>query len=513
MKKNLIFEFSLIFILGTLTSLGLPPLNFFFINFFTLSIFLVFLFKKLRPQKKIKHFFYYGWFFGFGYFFSNLYWITISLTFDKNFTFLIPLVLILIPSFLALFYSLVSVLFCFFNPKNIISAFFTFSFLFGITEFLRGIILTGFPWNLFVYSMSNNLNFISIISIIGTYSLNLITISFFTVPALYFLRKSKKEIMICILFLFLPILFFIHGTFQEKKFLESEININPYTMRIIGSNISLDKYYNNTQPENTIKELISLSSIENKKLFFIWPEGIIPNIYQDELDLYQDIFKKDFNQNHLIGIGITSREFMDNNYRYYNSFSVFDYNLNLIGSYNKINLVPFGEFLPLENILNKIGLKIITNNFEPFSKGKSRKILEIEKNNYQLKFLPLICYEIIYSGKLINNFDFDFILNVSEDGWFGNSIGPKQHFVHSIFRAIENGKYVIRSSNNGMAAIINPLGQIEKKIDFGNSGYIDFDKKREFNKTIFSTFGNTIFIIIILLYIFLIFSFNKIKNE
>ena len=82
----------------------------------------------------------------------------------------------------------------------------------------------------------------------------------------------------------------------------------------------------------------------------------------------------------------------------------------------------------------------------------------------ELKFLPLICYEIIYSGNLTKNFNFDFIINISEDGWFGKSIGPKQHFAHSIFRAIENGKYVLRSSNNGMAAIINPLGEIEKKL-------------------------------------------------
>ena len=96
---------------------------------------------------------------------------------------------------------------------------------------------------------------------------------------------------------------------------------------------------------------------------------------------------------------------------------------------------------------------------------------------------------------------------------FGKSIGPKQHFVHSIFRAIENGKYVLRTSNNGMAAIINPLGQIEKKIDYGESGYIDFVNKRDLNKTIFSTFGNSIFIILILLYIFLTFSFNRVRDE
>ena len=185
----------------------------------------------------------------------------------------------------------------------------------------------------------------------------------------------------------------------------------------------------------------------------------------------------------------------------------------MIDNYDKIKLVPFGEILPFESIMNKVGLKTITNNIESYSKGNKRDFFKIDINKEQLKFLPLICYEIIYSGNLTNNFDFDFILNISEDGWFGKSIGPKQHFSHSIFRAIENGKYVLRSSNNGMAAIINPLGQIEKKIKYGESGYVDFEKRRDLDKTIFSTLGNKIFILLILLYIFLIFSFNRFRNE
>ena len=212
-------------------------------------------------------------------------------------------------------------------------------------------------------------------------------------------------------------------------------------------------------------------------------------------------------------MGITNKKITDNSIKYYNSFSVYDNNLNLIDNYNKVKLVPFGEFIPFENFLSKIGFKTITNDFGSFTKGEFKKIIKIGDSFEELKFLPLICYEIIYSGNLTKNYNFDFILNISEDGWFGKSIGPKQHFAHSIFRAIENGKYVVRASNNGMAAIINPLGQVEKKINYGKSGYIDFEKRRDFNKTIFSTFGNLIFIILILLYIFLAFSFNKIRNE
>ena len=130
-----------------------------------------------------------------------------------------------------------------------------------------------------------------------------------------------------------------------------------------------------------------------------------------------------------------------------------------------------------------------------------------------MKILPLICYEIIYSGKILGNSDFDLIINISEDGWFGQSIGPKQHFIHSIFRAIENGKYILRSANNGVAGLINPLGIVEKKVNFGDSGYVDFNKKRIIQPTVFFRYGNKVFGILILLYIFLIFSFNRINNE
>jgi apolipoprotein N-acyltransferase len=514
LKKKHIIEFPLLFVLGGLTSLSLPPLNFFIINFFTFSIFFGFLFKSLNKTGK-KFFFFYGWFFGFGYFLTNLYWITISLTFDENLNFLIPIALILIPSLLALFYGLATFFLYLFNPKNILSAFFGFSVLFGIIEFLRGTILTGFPWNLIVYSFSKNLSLISILSFIGTYSLNLIVISFFSAPTIYIFRKSKKEILVCIFLLFLPILFLIYGNLQKEQFTSKELKKIPYTIRIIGSNISLNRFYDSTQTEDVVNELISLSSpVLNKKIFFLWPEGIIPDTYQKEIYLYNDIFSQHFDENHLIGLGITNKEIKNGEYKFYNSFSIFDNKLNLVENYDKNNLVPFGEFLPFENFLKNIGLKTITNNFGSFSKGNERKIIEIKKNSFnELKFLPLICYEIIYSGNLASDYDFDFIMNISEDGWFGKSIGPKQHFAHSIFRAIESGKYLFRSANNGISAIINPLGEVEQQIDFVNSGYIDFEKKRDLNRTVFSTYGNIIFIILILLYIFLAFSFNKIRNE
>ena len=251
----------------------------------------------------------------------------------------------------------------------------------------------------------------------------------------------------------------------------------------------------------------------NEKIIFVWPEGILPNISQEELIEYKWLFNENFNNNHLLVIGI-NREIIRNGSRnYFNSLAVYDNKLTLIDSYNKIDLVPFGEFLPMEKTLRSIGLRTLTNDYQSFSSGDLRDIIEIKSEKFSLKFLPLICYEIIYSGKLSHNSDFDLIVNISEDGWFGKSIGPEQHFIHSIFRAVESGKYVLRSANNGIAAIINPLGIIEQSVNFGQSGYVDFIENRKMQPTIFSKYGNKIFGLLILLYIFLIFSFNKIKND
>ena len=514
MNKKFYIELIFLIFLGGATSLSLPPFNYLIINFLTFTSFFIFLIKKSNKHKNTKLFFFYGWLFGFGYFIVNLYWISISLTFDQSFKFLIPLTIFLIPGFLALFYGLIAYFFIILKPKKIVSSFLIFSLIFGIVEFIRGSILTGFPWNLIAYSFSNQLEILSITSIIGTYGFNLFCISLFASPAIFILRDTRKDIGVCIFFFITLIFFHIFGSSYEEKFNKADKKIYDYKVRVIGSNISLDRFYSNVDSVSVIEDLIKISNLdESEKIILIWPEGILPDILQEELIEYHWLFDKKFNENHLLALGIHSQSINNGFIDYYNSFSIYDHKLNLLDSYNKINLVPFGEFLPFENILRSVGLKSITNNYQSFSSGDERNIIQIKQQNFSLKILPLICYEIIYSGKISDNSNFDLIINISEDGWFGQSIGPKQHFVHSIFRAIESGKYVLRSANNGIAGIINPLGIIEHKVEFGQSGYIDFNESRKIQPTVFSQYGNKIFGFLILLYIFLIFSFNKINNE
>ena len=299
-KKGLLNSLYIIF-LGATSSYSLPPYNYFTINFITFSLFFIFLFNKKKELSNDKSFFKYGWYFGFGYFLFSLYWVAISLTFDQSFRFLIPLAIILLPALLAIFYGLVTYLFSIFYSENITSSFFIFSILFGIIEFIRGSIFTGFPWNLISFSFSDSVNFIQILSIIGTYSFNLFCISLFTIPAVFILRSSRNEIIICFLFILVSLGFLAFGKIKNNNFESLQSIKNPFTIRALSSNISLDRFYSKQDELKIIKELIDLSAPEKKKpTVFLWPEGIIPDSYLRDMSIYKNLFTNNFGE-HEIG--------------------------------------------------------------------------------------------------------------------------------------------------------------------------------------------------------------------
>ena len=289
---------------------------------------------------------------------------------------------------------------------------------------------------------------------------------------------------------------------------------NSFIIRIISPNISLDRFYSKQDELKIINELIEISApTKNEPIVFLWPEGIIPDSYMRDMSVYKSLFLKNFGEHDLIIMGLNSIERKNDKNLLFNSMAIFNNKLDLIAKYNKVNLVPFGEFTPFESILGLVGLKTVTNKYQSFSSGESRIPLNIENSKINLNLLPLICYEIIYSGKLSRDENFDYIINISEDGWFGNSIGPKQHFSHSIFRSIESGKYIIRSANNGISAIVNPIGIIEQEVEFGSTGYVELTESKLVKSTPFMLYGNKTFLMLILIYIFLFFSFNKLKHE
>ena len=192
------------------------------------------------------------------------------------------------------------------------------------------------------------------------------------------------------------------------------------------------------------------------------------------------------------------------NEKFYNSFIIVDHNLDKKYQYDKIKLVPFGEFLPFENVLEKIGLKKITEGFGSFSKGNINTVFSYES----ISIIPLICYEIIFpelTQKL--NFNHNLLINISEDAWFGDTIGPYQHFSKSIFRAIESDSFVLRSANKGISAVINNKGQIIKALKNNETGNLEYKlpviEKKGGNK------NDLIFFVLLFTYCFIFFKLKK----
>jgi len=507
------------FLLGAITILGFAPYNLTLVNFFTFSILLLLILEvkkrtqsKYRKKKSSRYFFYLGCAFGFGFFLLGNYWISISLTHDEMFKGLIPFALILIPLFLSLFFGLAILLVGAFAEKNIFFILF-FSLVFSIFEFLRGNLLTGFPWNLISYTWSWSVEVVQILSLIGTYSLSLISITFFCIPFLFFQKKIfKKNILFILIFSIIFAGNYSYGFFK--------LNNNNYkfdkkiSVKIISPNFSLKDYATKSE-EFQIKRLIKISDPEkDKKTLFIWPEGIFYQSYLQDIKKYQDLFKDKFSENHLIILGINNfTNFNDiNNQKYFNSLVVLNHQLEILSLYNKINLVPFGEFLPFEKTLSKFGLKKITSGYSSFSSGDTRTTINLGNKFNEKLIFPLICYEIIYSGKIKKKNQFpDLVINISEDAWFGRSTGPHQHFTKAIYRSIEEGVFIARSANKGISAFINPNGKVLKSLNTGESGNIELNFPY-FNKpTLFSNYGNKIFFLIILLYIFLTLIFKKLK--
>ena len=452
------------FLLGSLTSFSLPPYNIILINFITFPALLFILIELQKKTNSLWLNFKIGWLFGIGYFLSNIYWIVYSLTFEDIFKPLIPLALIIIPSFLGLFYGIITLVVSRIKLQKNFSSILIFSLVFGVIEFIRGFILGGFPWNLIVYSWTNYLNSLQILSIIGTYSLNLISITIFAFPLLIIFQK-------------------------KKRFFE----------------------YNN---ENAIiEELVELSNPDiSQKTIFVFPEGALAGINLDKLKSFKEIFSNRFSDLHTIIMGINTNRIENNSSKIFNSMVVLDNKLNLLNEYNKNKLVPFGEFLPMEKFLKKFGLKKISHGYQSFSPGNERKVIFTDNKNFN--FIPLVCYEIIYSGKVKSkSSDTNFIINISEDGWFGNSIGPHQHFSHTIYRAIEEGKNIIRSANNGISAYIDSNGIIISKLESTKKGVIEINNYKKFNETLFSKFGNKIFFYILLFYVSLIFFIKRWENK
>ena len=380
-----------------------------------------------------------------------------------------------------------------------------FSLTFSIFEYLRGSILGGFPWNLILFSLVNFISSLQILSVIGTYSLNLLVITFYTLPIIIFFKIRKIEKSIILLSAILILFFNMYYGFNKIKKVENTANktISP-SIKLVSPKFNIERFFIEEPIEDKINELFEIGHPLDKDLLLIFPEGITSMGEINQLDNNFDKISSLLTDKSKIILGIT----LDDGEKTFNSLAIFNKEFKLESKYNKNKLVPFGEFLPFEKFLSKLGLKKITHGYRSFSSSNERNILNVGT----ISFLPLICYEIIFSGALNKNKrEYDFILNISEDGWFGNSIGPVQHFSHSILRSIEEGKDVLRVANNGISAHITLNGKVNKKLDSTEKGTIEINSVSKAFPSFFSIYGNKIFFCLVFIYISFIFFLKRFK--
>ena len=499
-------------VLGSLSILSFEPFNLTIINLIIFPIFFYLLTYINKKSKSIyrekpykKNLFIFGLTFGFGFYISGISWIINSLTFDENFKILIPFALVLVPLFLSLFVG-ITTLFVGQYLKLNFSSILIFSAALAFSDYLRANIMTGFPWNLWAYSTTAMTEILQILNSIGLHTYNLFVITIFVSPIIFFFKISKiKKLLSLLTISFIIFSFYIYGNYEinkNKKILKNS-NEKVY-VKIISPNFNLEYGLSANEIEERFKKLIKYSDPEKeRKTLFIWPEGVFSGYSFDEILSFKSMILSNFSNKHHIVFGANKLDPISGNF--YNSMFIIDKKFEVIQSYNKRKLVPFGEFLPLQKILNNFGLKKITEGHGSFLKGQEDNNLIIEK----LNILPLICYEIIFPNLIQKSeIDTNLIINISEDGWFGNSIGPDQHFAKSIFRAIENNTFLLRSTNRGVSAIIDNKGNIIKRINRNEAGNIEFEVPLIKSNKIKN---DLIFFILLITYL-LVFLINKKQN-
>ena len=476
--NRFIILYTIPFFIGSLTTLSFQPFNITIINFIVLPIFfylIIYVNKKSKSIYRKKPYkinlFVLGLLFGFGFYLSGISWITNSLTFEENFKILIPFALIFIPLFLSIFMAInILIIGPFLKPNFSSIALFSGSLAFS--DFIRSKILTGFPWNSWAYSTSWANELLQILNMVGFHSYNIFIITLFTLPVIIFFNvKLLKKVVFLTSGLLIILGLYIYGNYviNQNDNLLNETNDKVF-VKIISPNFELEYGLSEEKIKKRLRQLIRYSSPdEDKKTLFIWPEGVFSGYSYKEILVFKEMISKSFSKDHFIVFGINVLDI--NSGKFYNSMLIVNNDFEIVQRYNKRKLVPFGEFLPFEDILNNFGLKKITEGHGSFLRGNKNNNLKIEEIN----ILPLICYEVIFTDLIQKSDNTNIIINISEDGWFGKSVGPNQHFAKSIFRAIENNTYLLRSTNKGVSAIIDNKGNIIKQLNRNEAGNIEYD--------------------------------------
>ncbi len=456
-----------------------------------------------------------------------LYWIVPTFVVAKEHIIFGILALILLSLYCSLYligFNLITYVYLKKLKKITILTIFSIASLWVLTEYFRGWIFSGFPWMFLGYSQYDNLPLIQIAEYFGVYGVSFVVffVNFAIAWYFYKLLIKKETVKFTTLFLFLiSIATILILGIKKIITINKQINFTKPTLTVVLLQGNIDQYkkwdkeyineimvtYSKLVQQGVL--FIKEGNFKTSPYLFVWPESATPGWLFEDKNLYSwvanliDFSNKQIGSEvyHLIG---TIRAEKNNPLIYYNSVALFSDNdknnmPTLEKIYDKIHLVPFGEYVPFRKILGKF-IKTV-NELGEFSPGKEFSVFNIPKT--KINFSTLICYESIFpelTSRFINS-GAEILINITNDAWFLKTSAPYQHFVANIFRAVENRCYVIRCANTGISAVISPTGKILQKTELFKTTTTISEIRKFHYKTFYSKFAKMLWVLYLFLFL------------
>jgi apolipoprotein N-acyltransferase len=440
-----------------------------------------------------------GWWFGFGYFLAGLYWVGNAFLVDaKTFGWLLPFAVTALPAGMACYSALGLALARALwtrGPARVLAL----AAALTIAEWLRGFLFSGFPWNAYGYSLTGPLVLAQGASLVGIWGLTFLAVAVFASPATLIDDRADTRRPWLPGAIALVVLAALAGYGAWRLARTPTAFVDNVRLRIMQPNLQQDEKFNYSAKQRVMNRYLDLSdrstgpqsSGVRDVTHLIWPESAFPFLLTREPDALAQIAALLPQGTVLITGAVRAPELPPGKEltRAYNSIYVIDHDGSIVTVYDKIHLVPFGEYLPFQDFLESLGLMQLTKVPGGFLAGERRRLLNVPRAP---RAAPFICYEIIFPGEVATGGDRPgWLINLTNDGWFGMSSGPYQHLQQARVRTIEQGLPLVRAANTGISAVVDPLGRVIKSLSLGAEGVLDASLPRRIGPTIYARTGDT----------------------
>ena len=442
-----------------------------------------------------------GWAFGLGQFVIGLNWIATSFTYQANMpAWLGWVAVVLLSLYLAVYPAIAAGAAWWFGRNDRVVMVTVLGGAWAITEWLRSVVFTGFPWNPAAAALAPT-PLVTITALIGTYGLSGLVV---LLSGAVWLEYYKK---------WLPLVVILGTTVLLWLLPTSAVPPDPLTIRnvrIVQPNIGQEDKWRPGFDDEAARRLATLSGTPTAEpRLLLWPEAAITEPVEDQRTPYQGLAQFErtraasiLGPNDVLltgGLAVESRDGVHVD-RASNSIYALGPGGRIIGRYDKAHLVPYGEYLPMRPLLSTIGLSRLAPGDLDFTPGPGPRTIYVGGEWGKIGFD--LCYEIIFSGHVVDERNRpEFIFNPSNDAWFG-SWGPPQHLAQARLRAAEEGLPVLRATPTGISAVIDARGNVVKHIGWRQAGAIDAVLPPAANAPPpFARFGNAIPLLLSLLLI------------